>query len=230
MNSHFPRIMTLLRKERGLSQKSVAQSLGVSQALLSHYEKGIRECGLDFVVKAANFYGVSCDYLLGRTPQPSGATVQVSSVPESSAQEPMEQTLLLHSVSALYTVLEHCGSADLTSEASAYLYAAIYRLFRAMYTANPKNPQSMFAVRERLADGYAAASSETALANLCCLLSGEDIDGHKSTNKAAAPLLSPEHLTELCPELAASLLTLIRQAELRMGAPMAGEVAAKSQE
>ncbi len=46
MNSHFPRIITLLRKERGLSQKSAAEQLGVSQALLSHYEKGIRECGL----------------------------------------------------------------------------------------------------------------------------------------------------------------------------------------
>ena len=67
MNSHFPRIITLLRKERGLSQKKAAEALHISQALLSHYEKGIRECGLDFVVRAADFYGVSCDYLLGRT-------------------------------------------------------------------------------------------------------------------------------------------------------------------
>ena len=64
MNSHFPRIITLLRKERGLSQKKAAEALQISQALLSHYEKGIRECGLDFVVRAADFYGVSCDYLL----------------------------------------------------------------------------------------------------------------------------------------------------------------------
>ncbi|MBQ5564765.1 MAG: helix-turn-helix transcriptional regulator, partial [Clostridia bacterium] len=51
--SDFPRMITLLRKERGLSQKQVALELDVSQALLSHYEKGIRECGLDFVVKMA---------------------------------------------------------------------------------------------------------------------------------------------------------------------------------
>ena len=43
MNSSFPRIITLLRKERGLSQKKVAEELNVSQALLSHYEKGIRK-------------------------------------------------------------------------------------------------------------------------------------------------------------------------------------------
>lgn len=65
MNKSFPTRMVLLRKERGLSQKEASVRLGVSQALLSHYEKGIRECGLDFVVRAAKLYHVTCDYLLG---------------------------------------------------------------------------------------------------------------------------------------------------------------------
>ena len=65
MNADFPRILTLLRKEKGISQKAAASDLGISQALLSHYEKGIRECGLDFLVRTADYYGVSCDYLLG---------------------------------------------------------------------------------------------------------------------------------------------------------------------
>ncbi len=67
MNKDFSRNITLLRKERKLTQKQAATELGISQALLSHYEKGIRECSLDFVVKAADYYNVSCDYLLGRT-------------------------------------------------------------------------------------------------------------------------------------------------------------------
>ncbi len=54
-----------LRKEKDLSQKEAAEALGISQALLSHYEKGIRECGLDFLCKASVFYDVSSDYLLG---------------------------------------------------------------------------------------------------------------------------------------------------------------------
>ena len=57
INNDFPRILTLLRKEQGFSQKKVAEDLGISQALLSHYEKGIRECGLNFVVKVADYYG-----------------------------------------------------------------------------------------------------------------------------------------------------------------------------
>lgn len=39
MNTDFPRILSLLRKERGLTQKQVAADLGIAQALLSHYEK-----------------------------------------------------------------------------------------------------------------------------------------------------------------------------------------------
>jgi len=57
--------LTDLRKETGLSQKDAAYELGVSQALLSHYEKGIRECGLSFITRASKYYGVTCDYLLG---------------------------------------------------------------------------------------------------------------------------------------------------------------------
>ena len=53
----FNRIIKLLRKERGITQKQAAEDLGVSQALLSHYEKGIRECGLDFVVRVADAGG-----------------------------------------------------------------------------------------------------------------------------------------------------------------------------
>lgn len=64
-NSKFAAILSQLRKERGSSQKKAAADLGISQALLSHYEKGIRECGLDFVIKCSEYYGVTTDYLLG---------------------------------------------------------------------------------------------------------------------------------------------------------------------
>ncbi len=67
MDRAFPVILSELRKERGLSQKEAAARLGISQALLSHYEKGIRECGQSFLIRVADFYGVTCDYLLGRT-------------------------------------------------------------------------------------------------------------------------------------------------------------------
>ena len=57
MNNTFGSIISYLRKEKGISQKQASSDLGISQALLSHYEKGIRECGLDFVVKDCLQFG-----------------------------------------------------------------------------------------------------------------------------------------------------------------------------
>ena len=63
----FSSVLSSLRREAGLSQRQTASELGISQALLSHYENGAREPKLDFVVKACDYYGVTADYLLGRS-------------------------------------------------------------------------------------------------------------------------------------------------------------------
>ena len=68
MNVMFSQALSQLRHEKGISQRQAAQELGISQALLSHYENGIREPGLAFVAKVCDYYQVSADYLLGRTP------------------------------------------------------------------------------------------------------------------------------------------------------------------
>ena len=78
--SKFAVVLSRLRKERGISQKRAATDLGISQALLSHYEKGIRECGLDFVIKCSNYYGVTTDYLLGVSDSRNGVDAQSISV------------------------------------------------------------------------------------------------------------------------------------------------------
>lgn len=62
-------------EERGISQKKAATDLGISQALLSHYEKGIRECGLDFVIRCSEYYGVTTDYLLGVSDSRNGLDI-----------------------------------------------------------------------------------------------------------------------------------------------------------
>ena len=76
-NEQWMLLVLLLKEiaeEKGITQKQAAEQLGVSQALLSHYEKGIRECGLDFVVRVADYYNVSCDYLLGRSAERTTAS------------------------------------------------------------------------------------------------------------------------------------------------------------
>jgi len=66
-NHRFCDILADLRRKKGVSQRKAAADLMISQALLSHYENGAREPGLAFVCRACDYYGVTADYLLGRT-------------------------------------------------------------------------------------------------------------------------------------------------------------------
>ena len=68
----FGEILSELRHGRELSQRALAKELKVSQALLSCYENGSREPGLPFVSNACDYFGVSADYLLGRTEDSTG--------------------------------------------------------------------------------------------------------------------------------------------------------------
>jgi len=76
-----------LRQEKGLSQRQAAAELGISQALLSHYETDAREPKLDFVLKICDYYSVTTDFILGRTKERNDAatrlSAQVSEVIES---------------------------------------------------------------------------------------------------------------------------------------------------
>ena len=59
-----------LRKAKGYTQIRVQMETGIEQALLSKYENGERIPPTDTLVKLADFYGVSVDYLLCRTNNP----------------------------------------------------------------------------------------------------------------------------------------------------------------
>jgi len=72
-----------LRREKGLSQRQAALELGVSQALLSHYETDAREPKLDFVLKLSDYYSVTTDYILGKSKERSpGASKNETQVKE----------------------------------------------------------------------------------------------------------------------------------------------------
>lgn len=60
-----------LRIDNDLVQKEVADLLGIDQRVYSNYETGKREIPTRFVIKLADFYKTSTDYILGRTNNPS---------------------------------------------------------------------------------------------------------------------------------------------------------------
>lgn len=55
-----------LREDHDLTQKEVAAVLGIDQRVYSNYETGKREIPVHHLVKLADYYNVSTDYLLGR--------------------------------------------------------------------------------------------------------------------------------------------------------------------
>ncbi|MBQ9762292.1 MAG: helix-turn-helix transcriptional regulator [Oscillospiraceae bacterium] len=56
-----------LREDRDLKQKQIAAYLMCDQSLYSKYERGERPLPLELAEKLADYYGVSIDYLVGRT-------------------------------------------------------------------------------------------------------------------------------------------------------------------
>lgn len=211
LNSDFPRIMTFLRKERGLSQKQVASDLGISQALLSHYEKGIRECGLDFLVKAAEYFEVSCDYLLGRTVHRRLAAVTAEDFPESEEIRHLKgnminqinKKLLMNTTTVIFDLLAQIGNKRLTNAVSNYLMSAEYQIFRAIYCANEQNSQTMFSIDKNRYKNLASASLLIDLEIIDMLI--------EKYNLALA--LSPDIISEYFDKGASSLFNLIQYAE-----------------
>lgn len=62
----FSQRLLALRSQKGLSQSAVAVAVGLGLRTYQYYERGEREPQLSTLVKMADFYEVSLDYLAGR--------------------------------------------------------------------------------------------------------------------------------------------------------------------
>ena len=63
---YFPRLRDL-REDKDLYQKDIAQLLGITQTVYSRYERGYQTIPIPHLLKLADFYHTSVDYILGRT-------------------------------------------------------------------------------------------------------------------------------------------------------------------
>lgn len=219
MAMEFNRIITLLRKERGITQKQAAADLGISQAQLSHYEKGIRECGLEFVVQVADYYGVSCDYLLGRSAERSGRTITVEELPEGgsgsgvwhgSVLPTMYKKLIVNSLEILFDKLERCRDKRVVVAVSNYLMLAVYAMFRQLYQAVPKNVASLFRIGTARWPHATQAAMSAQQGKLAAVLAGEEEGGAPDPSVFA---MTTESLAKEYPRHATSLMNLVKNSE-----------------
>ena len=227
MSSDFSRCLSLLRQEKGISQRAAAKELGISQALLSHYENGVREPGLAFVIKACNYYNVSADFLLGRTLSRDGTTIAAEELYDYSAEKDnvlhgsilatLNKKLLVNSIGVLFDLLGKTGSREAIRAASNYLSTAVYKVFRRLYQANPSNNPDFFSVPARqFAAGLPEADMACSEVELCEALAGQGKD------KSRMPELSHDILARDYPVLYQSMFQLVHTTGERINKTFAG--------
>ena len=215
MNSDFSRCLSLLRQEKGISQRSAAKDLGISQALLSHYENGIREPGLAFVTRACDYYNVSADFLLGRTLTKDGTTIvspdelydystEKDNVLHGSIVATLNKKLLVNSISVLFDLLGKTGCKGAIKGAAEYLSTAIYILFRHLYRADGVQSEDFFAIPSI---EFTAGLAQTDLIYAQCTYV-DALEGHRK-EKGTFPAMNHDALMENYPGAYQSLLQVI---------------------
>ena len=219
--SEFSRTLSLLRQERGVSQRTAASDLGISQALLSHYENGIREPGLSFVVKACDYYHVSADFILGRTLSRDGSMLSSEEVLEAaepgnilqgSVLATLQSKLLSGAVGVLFGLLGKLGDKTAINAAAAYLGGAVYQLYRHLYRAAGAN-EAYFALDPAACTmGTADADMKLEEVRYARALRAQ------AAKKAEVPDLSPEALTSNYPGRCQSLTQVLSTADARLNA------------
>lgn len=66
---YFQRLRDL-REDKDMKQADIAELLGIQQTVYSRYERGFQNIPIEHLLKLADFYDVSTDYILGRTNNP----------------------------------------------------------------------------------------------------------------------------------------------------------------
>lgn len=209
MSGAFSKNLSALRKDQNLSQKQAAQNLGISQALLSHYEKGIRECGLDFVCRAADYYSVSTDYLLGRSSMRNpddqdNSYLEISddapaSVKAQAAMLRHERRVLMDSLNIVFGLLEKINSNSLSREAVVYMCTALNGLYQMLKSSGgARQGDTELLLRLAIAE------------NRCrSILRGDGPPGEPALDKNQMPAVNNDVLKQEFEHTADSLFELI---------------------
>jgi len=180
METEFSVNISKLRKERGLNQRKAASELEISQALLSHYENGIREPGLDFVIRVCDYYGVSADFILGRTNIRETVLIKETFGPESAgsslANRLKQEALTI--ASAMYRIIAHYNE-DVAVPALNYIASSEYRLLS--YLIASSDPDLISSDRKK-----ADILSEIDMKLLCLTISEEMA---KQSNNCTADII-----------------------------------------
>jgi len=103
----YSEIIRGLRDDKDLKQDTVANLLGISQQQYSSYETGQTEPSVRMLTLLADFYGVSADYILGRTRCREGVDVQNQNLTTDNTIGEVISSMLALSPRGRAGVVEH---------------------------------------------------------------------------------------------------------------------------
>ena len=171
-----------------------------------------------FLVRAADYYGVTVDYILGRSYEKDGKKISLDDLPEDiqskgnsgihSMLPTLNKKLVNNSVSIIMDVLSDVNNKKLTTEISNYLDLAVYRIFRILYNSNDKNSQTVFGSDKEMYQLMTSVAMDKCLLEIFKSLPDND-------EKLS---LDFTDLKSKYPELSASLFNLLQNSENQIGA------------
>ena len=145
---------------------------------------------------------------------PEGNSATGGSVYRGSVLPTMYKKLIENSLDILYDKLQESRDKQLVVGVSSYLMLAVYKMFRLLYEASPKNVSGMFRIGSARWDRSADAAMSMAEGDLAAALTGED--GTRDSLEPATLALSTDQLARDYPRHATSLFNLVKNAEEAM--------------
>ena len=188
---------------------------------MSHYENGIREPGLSFVVRACDYYNVSADFILGRTLSREGSMMtheevlnaaEPGNILQGSVLATLQSKLLSGAIGVLFGLLGKLGDKTAINSAASYLGSAVYQLYRHLYRAAGSNEAYFSLDPAACTMGTADADMKLSEVQYSRALRSQ------AAKKTDFPDLTPEALNTAYPGRCQSLTQVLSTTDARLSA------------
>ena len=204
-----------LRFNRGFSQVDLAKILGVTKQSVSNWENENIMPSIDMLIKLAQLFSVSTDYLLGRSPVSNGGIITESDIPDGNSSGDsnsggimlaLNKKLITNSIEVIFSLLQKIKSSKLSKSVSSMLTLSVYKAFRITYNANRKNDDNLF--------GVSPTSALHLIDSAICLEVGAAADAANDAENA--PSITTNSIEADYDKQGTALLSLIKNAEKRL--------------
>ena len=163
---------------------------------------------------------------MGRSPEPAGKTLSYDDIPEQDTNgskvaaggmmAAFNKKLIVNSTNVLFSLIQKTGSNTIMKEASSFLMLAIYKMFRIVYSSNPKNDSRFFTVPEVISSGVTSAAMSVCEANAAAAAKGVVIGDGDTASETDDTLITTGSLSEEYAGSASSLLNVIKNSEAKI--------------